>query len=209
MRRPGFQPWAIGFAVVFLPIFVVGVRSIQTAHAELAAGRIDQSEGRSVRAIEHYRRAMRWTFPFSPYPDRAADALRELAVALEDQQDTQGALLAWRSIAGSSAATRSFWAGESPLRREAVEAIARLSGPSSEDPYLARLAGSSKGFSTSVSARWGTALVLGFAVWVGGLWLTASRGFDASGTLRWVRARRSLAIALTGFALFIVGMLFA
>lgn len=209
MSNRSLKPWAIALAIALLPIVVVGTRAIRTARTELEAGRLDEEQGNFVRATEHYRRAMRWTFPFNPYPEQGALALHELAGRLEIEGDVRGALLAWRSIAGSAAATSSFWKTESSIRTEAVDAIVRLSkSPDVERPSTVR-ATSPDAFASSGSAWWGTILLLGFAGWVAGLGWTASRGFDATGRFHWTMARRSVVTALAGLVLFILGMLFA
>ncbi|MEM9727002.1 MAG: hypothetical protein AAF997_00345 [Myxococcota bacterium] len=209
MTTVNWRPWAIGAALLLLPVAVLGVRATLPAGEEVTRGASDDEAGETVRAIEHYRRAMRWRFPLNPHPERAARALATLAERLEAEGDVEGALLAWRSVAGSEFATTTLWTSSSERRDTAVAAIVRLS-----DDRLVPEGGSTRApsvdaFAPELSRFWAALLLLGFASWACGLWVTASRGFDADGRLRWHDARASFAVAVLGFAVFIAGMLLA
>jgi hypothetical protein len=187
------------------------------SRSELMTANAYDESGDVMRALEHYRRAMRWSFPLNPYPTRAAVALRRTAKALEGEGRIEGALLAWRSIAGSSAATRSLYSTTNPAREEARDEIARLmaahqrtgidAGADSDQLVVEHRA--SFGGGVRPNPFWGTVLLIGFAVWVGGLVLTVSRGFDATGRLHWATAQAPFSGSLVGLVAFVLGMLFA
>jgi len=220
VRRLRERPWIFGvfgaLAAVVL-VLLVGMRTVSESRSELATADAYEQNGDVMRALEHYRRAMRWSFPLNPYPARAATSLRSMAKELGDEGRIDDALLAWRSIAGSSAATRFLYSTTSPLREEAHDEIARLIaadqrtgidvGADAEE--LAAAHRSLLKENTSPDPFWGTLLLIGFAAWVGGLVVTASRGFDPAGRLQWVTARAPLSGALAGFVAFVLGMLFA
>ncbi|MEM7436228.1 MAG: hypothetical protein AAF436_13805 [Myxococcota bacterium] len=210
------RPWVWALGTVVVLGLVLGGRSWNTARHEWASGQAAEADGRDAAAIGHYRRAMRWTFPLNAYPDRAATALESVALRLEANGDVHSALLAWRSVAGSEAATRSFWAGSSSERRDrALAQIERLvaqrpASPAASDPGQDAVRTTDRARSrASVSLAWAWVLLLGFAVWLAGLWLTVTRGFDPSGRLRWTEARTPFTGAVLGLAAFVLGMLFA
>ncbi|MEM7137974.1 MAG: hypothetical protein AAF500_15425 [Myxococcota bacterium] len=212
LDRP--SAWVLGALV--LVVLVLGGRAWYTAQSEWVSGQAAEAAGRDAAAVGHYRRAMRWAFPFNAYPSRAADSLEALALRLEAKGDVASSLLAWRSIAGSEAATRSLWAASSSARRDrALAQVERLvarrpASPTASDPGRDTVRATDDAWSrASVSVAWAWVLLLGFAVWVAGLWMTATRGFDPSGRLRWAEARTPLTGALIGFAAFVLGMLFA
>jgi hypothetical protein len=217
VRRLRERPWIFGVLAGVLLVGLVGLRTVSESRSELAAADAYEQSGDAMRALEHYRRAMRWSFPLNPYPDRAATSLRRMAKELGDEGRIDDALLAWRSIAGSSAATRFLYSAPSPLREEAHDEIARLIaahqragidvGTDAEELAAAHRARLKE--DSSPDPFWGTLLLIGFAAWVGGLVVTASRGFDPDGRLQWVTARAPLSGALAGFVAFVLGMLFA
>ena len=211
------RPWIVGALVIVILVLVVGMRTVAESHSELATADAYEQGGEVMRALEHYRRAMRWAFPLNSYPARAATSLRHLAKDLEDEGRIDDALLAWRSIAGSSAATRFLYSTTNPMREEAHDEIARLIAAHQRTGIdvgadAEELAAEHRALlreSASPHPFWGTLLLIGFAAWVGGLVVTASRGFDATGRLQWATARAPLSGALAGFVAFVLGMLFA
>lgn len=209
-RRRGFL---VGVALS-LVVLVVWGRTIYEAHAELALAGRYADEGQSMRAVEHYRRAIRWAAPLNPYPSRASRSLRELALDLEREDRPQDALLAWRSILGSEKATRTPFSGLGARSGEAVEHIRALSEQADVEAMPASVGrGSVPGAllpdETALRSIWALALVVGFFTWVGALAFATIRGFDAAGAIRWPDVRSPLVAAAAGFALFVVGMLFA
>ena len=199
-------------------VTAIVVRAVVTARAELDTAVTRERSGDTVQAIEHYRRAMRWSVPLSPFSDRAEVALRELAVELEAEGRIEEALLAWRSLVGSAAATRTLYARRSSSADdEAKDAIARLVAKHQRagidvgaDPE--ELAGAHRALldaEIGPHPGWSTLLLLGFAIWIGGVTMMATRGFDRAGRLRWAGMRLPVAGALAGLIVSLLGMLFA
>jgi len=203
-------------AILALLTLVLG-RVASEARTELATANAFRREDRIAHAIEHYRRAIRWSFPLSPYAPQAVSQLESIARQLEADGDVAGALLAWRSLAGALAATRFLYSSANPMRESANDEIARLVAMDravgldthrkaqqlvSDERRLLRER-------VSPGPWWGTLLLLGMAVWVGALALMAWRGFDSAGRFHWASARGSLWGALAGFVLFALGLLFA
>ncbi|MGB5812807.1 MAG: tetratricopeptide repeat protein [Polyangiales bacterium] len=196
------RPWVVLVVLLGGLTLVVFARTLVESHAEVTLGDEYASQGETMRAVEHYRRAVRWAAPLNPYSRRAATALRSLAIALEEEGRLEEALLAWRSLLGSDNASGTPLSSPSGFRSEALERISALS-PTPEasiEPSFDRIA---------PDPVWGTALVLGFAAWLAGLAFTALRGFDASGVFAWHLARSPLAVAAAGFGVFVLGMLLA
>jgi hypothetical protein len=196
--KPGWgrPSLAVGLVIIALAALVLW-RVASEARTELAAAQAYRDDDRPLRAVEHYRRAIRWSLPLSPHTVEAVSALESIAAQLEEDGDVAGALLAWRSLSGGLAATRSLYTGSNPARENASDQIAPadhrrlLSEEISPDPW------------------WGTLLLLGMAIWVGALALLATRGFDSTGRFRWASARGPIWGALAGFVSLALGLLFA
>lgn len=211
--RSGF---AAGFAIVAVLTLLLG-RVASESRRELAAANAHRGAARTELAIQHYRRAIRWAFPLSPYSSEGASELASLANQLEAGGDLRGALLAWRSLSGGLAATRYLYSGSDPARENANEQIARLAsierGAAIDigltDEQLA--ADHRRLLSQDISPDpfWGVLLLAGMAVWLGALVLLAQRGFDSAGRFQLASARGPLWGALVGFASFALGLLFA
>ncbi len=209
--------WMLGALTAAIVVALVAIRTVSQSRSELMTATSYDQAGEVMRALEHYRRAMRWSFPLNPYPAKAAIALRKMAEAFEVEGRIDDALLAWRSIAGSTAATRSLYSTTNAMREEAHDEIARLvtahqrtgidAGADPEQLVAEHRALFDQG--AWPDPFWGTVLLLGFAAWLGGLALTASRGFDATGRLQWATARAPFSGALVGLVAFVMGMLFA
>lgn len=195
---------------------VIG-RASSEARAELAMAELQREGGDATRATEHYRRALRWSFPASPHTETAVAALESIATELEASGDIGGALLAWRSLAGGISSTRVLYADADPAREKAVDEIARLlarDGSAGIDANLdpeKLVADHRRLLAAEVSPDpfWAMLLLLGFATWVGSLLVAARTGFDSDGRLRWASARGPLWGALAGFLSFALGLLFA
>jgi len=192
-------------------------RAWTQSRAELETAEAYLREGQPFGAIEHYRRALRWSFLLSPFSEKAASGLESVAAKLEEMEDRAGALLAWRSLVGGIAASRFMYSGADPRAERAKDEIARLlalEGGAAIDANLSadKLAAEHRRLlaeDVSPHPFWGTVLLLGFAVWIGSLVLVINRGFDAAGKLLWPTARAPLFGALGGLVSFVVGLLFA
>jgi hypothetical protein len=174
-------------------------------------------DDRPLLAVEHYRRAIRWSLPLSPHTAEAVSALESIAAQLEEDGDFAGALLAWRSLLGGLAATRSLYTGSSPARENASDQIARLVALDRSVGIDASLSAEQLAADhrrllseeSSLDPWWGALLLLGMAIWVGALLLLATRGFDLNGRFRWASARGPIWGALAGFVSLVLGLLFA
>jgi hypothetical protein len=202
--------------LVALAILMVG-RTVSRARAELGVADAHRQEGEIALAIEHYRRTLRWSFPFSPYTPAAIAALESIAGELENAGDGPGALLAWRSLAGGLAASRSSYVRTSDARDMAKDQIARLLSVHSDAAIDSSLSADKLEADhrrlldeeASPDPLWSTFLLLGFAAWIGSLVLVIRQGFDSTGRPAWAGARRPLWGALLGFGAFVLGLLFA
>ncbi len=205
-----------GIAVLTLFALLFG-RVASESREELAAANAYRHEGRPSRAIEHYRRSIRWALPWSPYHAEAISELESLAKALEAEGDNDLALLAWRSLSGGIAATRTLYSRSDPARENANDQIARLLAMDQAAAVDSRLSAEQLAadhrrlLSDEVSPDpfWGLVLLSGMAVWVGALVLLARRGFDSAGRFHWPTARGPVWGALLGFVSFAIGLLFA
>jgi len=211
--RPGVAAAAVTMALAALVLWRVASES----STELAAAQAYRDAERPLLAVEHYRRAIRWSLPLSPHTAEAVSALQSIAAQLEEDGDVAGALLAWRSLSGGLAATRFLYAGSNPVRENANDQIARLVALDRSAAIDANLnseqlrADHRRLLSEEVSPDpwWGTLLLLGMAMWAGALVLLATRGFDSSGRFHWASARGPIWGALIGFVSFTLGLLFA
>ena len=210
----------LGLIVVFVVIAIVTastVRVVTASRAELSRARLALQVGEVGRAIRHYRRAMRWYAPFSPYPGQARAALEKLARRLEAEADVEGAISAWRAVSGGSTATRVLWGGQDLVRERADDEIARLLAAHGRVPIDAGLERNALQSSHRLLLRgevgadpfWGSLLLFGFAGWIVGLIACVAYGFDRSGRASWPGVRIPLSMALIGLFLSILGMLFA
>ncbi|MBT8470732.1 MAG: hypothetical protein HKN10_05760 [Myxococcales bacterium] len=205
-----------GIAIIAVLSLLCG-RVAFEARGELAAARAYRQDDRPDRAIEHYRRSIRWDLPLSPYQAEAVSELQSLANELEAEGNTDLALLAWRSLSGGIAATRTLYSGSQPVREKANDQIARLLATDRSAAVDARLsveqlaADHRRLLSDQVSPDpfWGLMLMFGMAVWVGALLLLARSGFDSAGRFHWATARGPVWGALLGFVSFALGLLFA
>jgi hypothetical protein len=203
-------------AIVAVAAVVVG-RAVYEARSELAAADTYRQTGETTRAIEHYRRTLRWSFPFSSHTEDAIVALESMARQSEASGDVAASLLAWRSLAGGFTATRFLYSGDAPARAMADEQIARLLtlhraaaiDANLSDPQLIADHRRLLGQIVSPDPWWGTLLLVGFAGWIGCLIVVTRRGFDPAGHLRWSSARGPLWGALACFVAFGVGLLLA
>lgn len=192
-------------------------RAVVSSRTELETATAYHHDGELARATEHYRRSLRWSFPFSPFRDEAVSGLESVATELEDVEDTTGALLAWRSLVGGVAASRFLYSRRDPAVEHAKEEIARLmalEGGPAIDASLGpdKLAADHRRLlerEASPDPLWGTVLVFGFAAWIASLVLLINRGFDSAGKLLWPAARAPLSGALAGLASFVLGLLLA
>ena len=217
MRLGPKHPSIVAAIVTIAFLALVVGRVASEARTELAAANEYRQNAQLARAVEHYRRTVRWSFPLSPYTPEAVSALQAIAGQFEADGDVEGALLAWRSLSGGLAAARFIYAGSNPARENANDQIARLAARDRSAAIDANLSVDQVASDhrrllnedASPDPWWGTLLLLGMAGWVGSLVVLAWRGFDSAGRFHWATARGPLWGALVGFFSFVLGLLFA
>jgi hypothetical protein len=206
----------LAFAAMATIALVAG-RSVRQANLELAAAGNALRHETPRRAIDHYRRALRWSPPFTRHEQRAIAGLELIAEAAENDGDRETALLAWRSIVGGVAASRFLYSGRSSAREHASDEIARLAalqgGPQIDAAVSqARRQAVYRQLLQREAAPqpfWATALLLGFFVWIVSLAILTLRAFDSAGRFSWPDARSTLTVAILGLASFLLGLVFA
>ena len=206
----------VAICVVALSGIMLG-RAVAGARRELAEAEAYQEEGQLLSAIEHHRRALRWSFPLSPFRERAVAGLESIARELEESDDRVGALLAWRSLLGGISASRFVYSRKDADAERAKDEIARLlalEGRAAIDASLdsEKLAAVHRHLlaeEVSPQPFGATLLLVGFALWLGSLVLLINRGFTAAGRFLWPAARTPLSSALAGLVSFVVGLLLA
>jgi hypothetical protein len=171
-------------------------------------------EARIRETIEHYGRAARLYTPGNPWARRSLDQLTQTGRHLDEAQQPELALVAWRELRSSVLATRAFYTPNKERLALADERIATLAAhleSPSVDPgadeaarkqwHAARLAQTDE-----PSVPWTLLALLGFFSWVscaiGFLW----RAVDEKDRLR---RKPALIYALgvaAGIALFLLGL---
>lgn len=208
--------WRVASLALFGVIAVVLIRVSVEAKREIASAQGCEHRDDFRAAIDHYRRALRWSFPLSPFEAEAVKGLTRIAERKEAVGDVQGALLAWRSLLGGIASTRSLVSGTPAEVGRAKTEIARLmarraAGEESrsarvEDARVRRIELDSR---LGPKRVWSAFLLFGFALWLASLVALIRRGFDEAGHPRWPAARAPLLAALAGFSSFVLGLFFA
>lgn len=206
----------VALVTLAVTLAVIAARVVIEAQNELSAGDLFLAQRKHQRAIDHYRRTLRWSFPLSPYVEQATSRLEGIAKEREAAGDRSGALLAWRSLLGGLSAARFMYGTEDGTADRAKGQIARLmaveSRPIDGNSGTEDLAAFHRKIldrRIAPDALWGTFLLFGFAAWVASLFLLIERGFDVSGHPQWPSARGPLAGALAGFTSFVLGLLLA
>ena len=212
------RDWFAASAALFTVLAVLSVRVCLEAKREIeSAQRLDQA-GDFREAIDHYRRALRWWFPMSPFEADAVEGLSRIARTREQAGDVPSALLAWRSLLGGISSTRSFVSRTPAEAGRAKAEISRLlsQGKASEELRKAPTeAGGQRGGELGTTPPmapnpiWGALLLFGFALWLASLVALIRRGFDEAGRPHWLAARAPLFAALAGFCSFVLGLFFA
>lgn len=196
---------------------VIAFRVVYLSHDELVRGDAALERDEREVAVAHYRRAIRWFAPLSPYPVRAIDRLERLAELAELEGDASLALGCHRSIRAGLMAARSVYAPHGVSLDRANRNIARIvaHGPrppmdaardvaSLEAEHLRMLE------STRRPSLFFVVLALaGFGTWVLAAHAFATRAIDDDDRIVSRPARLYAAVFVTGFLLFVVGLRFA
>lgn len=212
-RHPGFLA-----TVVIVVLTIASFERVATSsREELALANAHRQQGDIELAVEHYRRAIRWSYPMNPHAAAAVIALQATGRRLEAEGDRAGALSAWRALSGGLASTRFLYASDDTTRRNANAEISRLIAMDRDAAIDQRLSDEQLAADhrrlLDDDARpnpwWSTLLLLGMATWASALFLLARRGFDSDGRFEWASARTPLWGALVGLVSLGLGLLFA
>ena len=216
MTAPRDRTWVAVSVALLAVLAVVSIRVYLEAKRELASAQRYDQRGDFHRAIDHYRRALRWSFPLSPFEQDAVEGLMQIAQTREAADDIPTALLAWRSLLGGVSATRSLGSRTPAEAKRARTEISRLLAPveASEDSHDGREDGAGDrradlGPSIAPKPIGGVLLLFGFALWLASLVALSQRGFDRAGHPSWPAARAPLLAALAGSSSFVVGLFLA
>ena len=195
---------------------VLSIRVALEAKREIASAQGCEQREDFRGAIDHYRRALRWSFPLSPFDPDAVEGLTRIAQIKEAAGDIPSALLACRSLLGGVESTRALVSRTPAEVERARTEIARLlvRGETAEESRNAHMEDASVR-RTELDSRiapepfWGGLLLVGFALWLASLVALIRRGFDEAGHPHWPAARAPMLAALAGFGSFVLGLFFA
>lgn len=208
---------ARGAAIALAFVAVIAFRVVYASASELALGDAAlEREDREVAAA-HYRRAVRWYAPLSPYPGRAIDRLERLAELAEREGDPAFALACHRSIRAGIMSTRSTYTPHGDALDRANRAIARLMTAGPRPPMdAARDRASLEAEHLRLLERtprpslfFVVLALLGFATWVSAAFAFGERAIDEDDRIIRRQALLVGAVFALGFVLFVVGLRFA
>jgi tetratricopeptide (TPR) repeat protein len=193
---------------------VVWIRAATSASAELEAANAARAAGRIEEAIEHYQYALRWYTPNAEVPERAAQALNEVALDALSHGDRATAIDALQRLRGGARATSGlldpFDGWSSSTHRQLATLLTQRQiaegAPATQDATLraARLRELNR--LRAASSGGSLLIVFAFAAWLAGAVFTICRGLDRN-----ARVVRRFAIAgslwtVSWFALWVVGL---
>ncbi|MCB9614805.1 MAG: hypothetical protein H6721_05170 [Sandaracinus sp.] len=206
---------AVALAGALLAVLVA--RVLVGAHGELRRGDALRMDDDLDAAIVHYRRAAKWYAPGNPWSTEALEALRTLGATAEAEGETERALSAWRGVRGAILSTRSFYVPHPERLAEADAHLADLMASLPPPPIDADKSVEQRRAEHLALLRdvprphlgWTLLALLGFAAWVGGAFLFASRAFDEHDRFVAAPGRRFAAVFLLGVVAFVIGLRFA
>jgi hypothetical protein len=216
-RRPYARTLARVLSGIGVVVFVLSVKVISSAHAELEEAERWRAEGSVESAVTHYRRAARWYLPVNPYSDAALDELATIATEAEASNDTTLALSTWRSVRAAIESSRSFYLPNRDRLDVADEHIAALMARVEVPPVdAARTEEERREIHLELlredrdpSVLWAVVALLGLVGWVGAALAFSMRGIDEEDRLVSKEARRWGTAFVVGFGLFVLGLLLA
>lgn len=216
-RRAGVRTLTRVLAAVGVVVFVLSVKVLTSAHAELAEGDRWRAEGSVPAAITHYRRAARWYLPVNPYADAALDALSAIGEEAEASGDLSLALSAHRSVRAAIEGSRSFYVPNRARLGRADEHIASLMARVEVPPVDAtRTEDERRALHLALlredrdpSVLWALVALLGLAAWIAGALLFGARALDENDRIVGKEARRWGTLFVAGFCLFVLGLALA
>ncbi len=194
-------PRAVGLLLVVFAIMTAKV--VWSSRSALTSANGATGEERVTRL----GLAARLYAPGNPFPHRALDQLREIAVA-----DPVLSLQAWQTIRSSILTTRSFYTPHPTLLAEANAQIAERMAQAEHPPnvrvlektrawHAARLAQDD-----APSVAWSLISLVGLSAWIGFAILFCLRGLDDSERLRRPVAMLCATGISIGLCLFFVGL---
>ncbi|MET0595465.1 MAG: hypothetical protein ABW133_22390 [Polyangiaceae bacterium] len=202
---------AVPATVLALALVAAGFRLTSEANSDLAASDDAWRKGDVATATVRARSAARAYVPGQGHMERGYARLREIAESSERRGDNGAALFAWRAVLSSAIGSRPFsTCGETC--DVARTAIARLSVAEGKGRVTS---GDRRGIAVERAASdvvppayWGVIIVLAAA-----LLLAAGqrlhRAFGRGGVILRGEVRSAAVIGAAGFALWMLGMLFA
>ena len=195
---------SLALTLVVLTLGVMTFRVVRDGEAALAESDAAFHRGDLANAVLFARRAAISYAPGAPHTRAALARLRAVAVGSEGVGDVGSARLAWGAIRSAAVETRSLTEPYADERREADQALARLSAvPVATDPEIqARAVERARRSLLTLpgpSPLSSVFLVVGFGTAALGLVLVALRGLTREGRLLW----RGFAL---GVAVFVVGV---
>ncbi|MDD9940756.1 MAG: hypothetical protein OXU20_06815 [Myxococcales bacterium] len=204
-------------AVGALLLAAFAMRVVNSASVELERGQAYEAESDPVSAIVHYRRAVRWYAPLSPFHKRALIALARIGAQAELDGDSELALSAYRAIRSGILSTRSFY---TPETRRLAAANARIADLMAAAPPPPIDAGKSREAlrrehlallqqDNAPHVGWTFVLLAGFATWVFGAFMFSSRALDENERYIPTQVRRWGAVIAVGLCLFFTGLALA
>jgi hypothetical protein len=204
-------PW---IAVAVLLLAAVSVRVLVEGASELRAGDVALARGDVADAIRRWRRAAHWYLPGSPYAARAYERLEETATRAETQGRADVAFSAWRAIRASALATRWLVIPQRErlerANRHLAALLAEMPQPAEDrerdrtrvrEEHLSRL-----NEDHAPEPAWVVMLAIGFAMWLSAAWWAARKGWDENDRVIPRVLAIAAGVAVTGVALFLLGV---
>jgi hypothetical protein len=117
---------AVGCFVALVALSVLAAREVAIGRTHLKGADDDATRGDWAGAIAHLRAAAQARAPGSPWPERAAARLEDLARAAEMRGDDDTALVAYGALRAAALSTRTIGSSRTSWRHEAEEGVARI-----------------------------------------------------------------------------------
>lgn len=216
-RGPHARTIARVLAAVGVVVFVLSVKVLTSARAEVAEADRWRAEGSVESAVTHYRRAARWYLPVNPWADAALDALAEIGTSAEEAGDTALALSAWRSVRAAIESSRHLWTPDRERLDVADAHIANLMATVEVPPVdAARSEDERRELHLALlredrdpGVGWALLALLGLGTWIAGALLFSQRAIDEEGRISGTEARRWGTLFVAGLCAFVLGLALA
>ena len=196
----------IGLCVAALALAMVWARTFYGAYHCCRKGDRHLREGRYVRAVTYYDRALHWYSPFNPYVQKSAARLWEIGLTAERKGDIRLALISYRTLRrGFHAAANVFLPGKKWIKRCDMKITAFSSRH--ENGWTARTSLPTQRFPVP-DVFWSLVVEAGFLGWIGCLIVLILRLMGAEKSVRYSRAPVAWGgLAVVFFGLWILGMM--